>query len=307
MSYKTETTNVSASYLNNAFVRKVCDEGKTKEAAQEGTAFIREKVRQESFLRELIVPVGLQDDEIDRDVNHDQPKKIVEKEPQSIATYVPFTGSGPRVWFRGKRYQILFFKIESQRFTKSKFELMTYQNDIRKILSDNSVKDMADVEDTKGLETFKFITDSNPAQKQAAAQFNASAFVKANQAMASRRRPIGKYLMTKELFYEAIDLPATAVGNEVAGDHYKKGIEDETVLWGHSVVTTVKSDLFGSVLGSAKNAFVFSPENFLGNFFLLQDATLFIEQKADIISFYSYEAIGFGIGNRLSLQQITFG
>jgi hypothetical protein len=306
MSYKTETTNVSAQYLNAAFVRKITDEGKIKEAAVEGTAFIREKVRQESFAREIIVPVGLQDDEIDRDVNHDQPKKIVEKEPASIATYVPFTGSGPRVWFRGPRYEIRFAKVESQRFTKSKFELMTYQNDIRKILSDNSVKDMADVEDTQFLNTIKAIIALNPAQVTPAPAFNSVAWTKAEQAMAARRRPIGKFLMTKELFYEAQNLPASAVGYQVAGDHYHDGIEKEERLWGMPVVTTVKSDIFQSVLGSSRTAFVFSPENFLGNFFLLQDATLFIKQEADIITFYSYESIGLGIGNRLSVQQINF-
>ncbi len=306
MSYRTETPQVSAQYLNASFVRKIADEGKIKEAAVEGTAFIREKVRQESFAREIIVPVGLQDDEIDRDVNHDQPKKIVEKEPSSIATFVPFTGSGPRVWFRGPRYEIRFYKVESQRFTKSKFELMTYQNDIRKILSDNSVKDMADVEDTRFLQSIKDIIALNPAQVTPAPAFNSTAWKRANQALASRRRPIGKYLMTKELFYEAMDLPATAVGNDPASKIYREGIEKEESLWGIPVVATVKSDILASVTGSARTAFVFSPENFLGNYFLLQDATLFIKQEADLVTFYSYESIGMGIGNRLSVQQLNF-
>jgi hypothetical protein len=306
MSYKTETTNVSAQYLNAAFVRKIADEGKIKEAAVEGTAFVREKVRQESFAREIIVPVGLQDDEIDRDVSTDQPKKIVEKEPASFATYVPFTGQGPRVWFRGPRYQIYFYKVESQRFTKSKFELMTYQNDIRKILSDNSVKDMADVEDIRFLTTISEIIALNPAQVTPAPAFNSVAWSKAQQSMANRRRPVGKFLMTKELYYDAINLPATAVGNEIAEGHYREGIEKEERLFGMPVVTTVKSDVFQTVLGSSRTAFVFSPENFLGNFFLLQDATLFIKQEADIITFYTYESIGLGIGNRLSFQQINF-
>jgi hypothetical protein len=51
---------------------------------------------------------------------------------------------------------------------------------------------------------------------------------------------------------------------------------------------------------------VYSPQNFLGNFFLLQDATLFIKQEADMIEFFTYEAPGIGIGNRLSMQHIVF-
>lgn len=305
MSYRQETTQVSAQFVNNAFMRKL-DDGRIKEAAVEGTAFIREKVRQESFAREIIVPVPLQDDEIDRDENTDEPKKIIEKEPQSVATFVPITGSGPRVWFRGERYAVKFGKIESQRFTKSKYQLMTYQNDIRKILSDNSVKDMADQEDIKFLTTINDIIRLNPAQRTAAAAFNSTAFKKGMQAMAARRRPIGKFFMSKELFYEALDLPATSVGNEIAVSHYKEGIEHEDKLFGIPVVSTAKGDLISRVTGSAKNAYIFSPENYLGNFFLLQDATLFIKTEADIVSFFSYEFLGMGIGNRLSMQMISF-
>jgi hypothetical protein len=82
--YAIETKEVSAQLVNSNFVRKL-EEGRVKEAQDEGSAFIRMKVRQESFAREVINPILLQDDELDRDENTDQPKKIVEKEPDSVA------------------------------------------------------------------------------------------------------------------------------------------------------------------------------------------------------------------------------
>ena len=103
---------------------------------------------------------------------------------------------------------------------------------------------------------------------------------------------------------DAIDLPATTVGDPIASRHFDEGIESSQKLWGFPVVTTIKSDIY-----PANKAWLFAPQapnNFLGNFYLLQDATLFIEQRADIISFWSYEALGIGIGNRLSMQEITF-
>jgi hypothetical protein len=149
---RVETTKVSAQFVNSSFIRKL-EEGRTKEAQDQGTAFIRQKMRQAAFCREILPPVVISEDEIDRDVNTDLPQKIIEKEPDSVATFVTFKGTGDRTWFSGPRYKVIFGKIESQRFVKSKFELMTYQNDIRQILSDNSVKDMADVEDGKFIET----------------------------------------------------------------------------------------------------------------------------------------------------------
>lgn len=299
--YQTETSEVSAQLINSNFLRKL-EEGRIKEAQDEGSAFIRTKVRQEAYSREVINPIVLQDDEIDRDENTDQPKKIVEKEPDSVATFVTFQGTGPRTWFRGPRYAVKFGKTESQRFTKNKWELMTYQNDIRKILSDNSVKDMADQEDSKFTTTIDDLAALNAAvQITAGTGFNSSAFRKAFQAMVNRRQPIGKILTTKELFYEAIDLPATSVGDDVASRHYDEGVEDEEKLWGIPVISTMKSDIL-----NPKKAYVFAPENFLGNFFLLSDATLFIKTEADIIEFWSYAAPGIGIGNTLAFQVIQF-
>lgn len=302
-SYRTETEKVSAQFINSNFVRKL-EQGRVKEATEEGSAFIRTKMRQEAFTREILPPVLLGDDEIDRDENTDQPKKIVEKEPDSVATFVPFHGTGPRTLFRGPRYSVKFGKTESQRFRKSKFELMTYQNDIRKILSDNSVKDMADQEDIKFIGTVNSLLATLPAQVVAASGFTSAAFKLAFQNLVDRRLPIGKILMTKKTYYEALDLPATSVGDDIASRHYEEGIEKEERLWGIPVVSTIKTDILEPQGGASHSFYVFAPENFFGNFFLLQDATLFIKQEADMIFFHSYAAPGIGIGNTAAVVRV---
>lgn len=298
MSYNTETSRVTAQLINSSFLRKI-EDGRVKEAQQEGSAFIRSKLRQSSFAREILPPQLLSDDEIDRDENTDLPKKIVEIEPDSRATFVPFKGTGPRTWFKGPRYAVYFGKTESQRFQKSKFELMTYQNDIRKILSDNSVKDMADEEDSRFYETIDAIATAT-SQTVTNTGLTAEAFVKAFQNLLNRRIPIGKILMTKELYYEVLQLPATSIGDRVASRHYDEGVEQENTLFGFPVITTIKNDILPT-----DEFWVFGPQEYLGNFFLLQDATLYIKQEADMIEFFSYAAPGIGIGNTASLVKCT--
>jgi hypothetical protein len=297
---KVETTGVTAQLINSNFVKKI-EDGRIKEAQSEGSAFIRSKLRQTSFAREIMPPIVLADDEIDRDVDTDLPRKIVEKEPDSVATFVTFKGTGDRTWFSGPRYAVYFGKVESQRFTKSKFELMTYQNDIRKILTDNSVKDMADIEDGKFYESCVEIMTANPTQDlSGAGSLVADKVVEALKAHINRKVPIGKLLMTKELYYDVLKIPATSVGDPIASRHYDDGVEEEEKLWGIPVVTTIKNDIVQN-----DEFWVFSPENYLGNFFLLQDATLFIKQEADIIEFWSYSAPGIGIGNTNSITRYT--
>lgn len=296
--YAVQTTDISAQFINKNFVRKL-EEGQVKEAAAEGSAFIRVKLRQESFARQILPPRLLADDEIDRDVDTDLPKKIIEKEPNSVATWVPFKGTGPRTWFSGPRYAVYFGKVESQRFTKSKFELMSYQNDIRKILSDNSVKDMADQEDQKFITTVNAVA-TGAQHLSPAGGFTAANILASFQAHIERKVPIGKILMSKSLYYEALGLAATQIGNDVASRHYDQGIEEEEKLFGIPVVTTVKTDIIDH-----RDYYIFAPDNWFGNFFLLQDATLFIKQEADIIEFWSYEAPGIGIGNTLGVTRCT--
>lgn len=301
MSYNTETARVSAQLINSNFVRKI-EDGRTKEAQAEGSAFIRKKLRQESFVREILPPQLLADDEIDRDEHTDLPKKIVEIEPDSRATFVPFKGTGRRTWFKGPRYAVYFGKVESQHFTKSKFELMTYQNDIRKILTDNSVKDMADQEDERGYETLDAVADLFPDQVLSpAGGLTANNVAEGFKNLLSRRIPVGKMLMTEELYQDALKLPATSVGDKVASRHYDDGLKSENSLWGIPVVTTIKNDILPN-----NEAWIFGPQEYLGNFFLLQDATLYIEQRADMIEFWSYSAPGIGIGNTASITKIEF-
>lgn len=297
---RVETTGVSAQLINSNFVRKI-EDGQIKQAQSEGSAFIRSKLRQTAFSREILPPIVLADDELDRDEFTDLPKKIVEKEPDSKATFVTFKGAGERTWFSGKRYAVYFGKVESQRFTKSKFELMTYQNDIRKILTDNSVKDMADIEDGKFIETCDAIVSGVGDQDiSIAGSLDADKVVQALKAQIERKIPVGKILMTKSLYYDVLKLAATSVGDPIASRHYDDGVEEEEKLWGIPVITTIKNDII------PENVFwLFGPENYLGNFYLLQDATLFIKQEADIIEFWSYSAPGIGIGNNNAMTKVT--
>lgn len=325
-----ETSGISAQYINQSFVRKL-EDGRVKEAQDEGSRFIRSKLRQESFAREILEPVEIGADEIDRDEHTDQPKKIIEKEPDSVATFVTFKGSGQRTFFRGPRYSVSFGKIETEHFMKSKFELLTYQNDIRKILTDNSVKDMADVEDKKFIETIgaamtqvgrttKLGTDETAigGAVNPAGSFHVNNLVQANildcdgaaltknliaqlyQNMTMQKMPIGKLLMSKSTFMEVLKFDHTEVGNDIVSAHYRDGIAGEEKLFGVPVITTIKNDIIGD-----NEIYLFAPENYLGNFFLLQDATLFIKQEADMIEFWSYSAPGIGIGNCNGVRRLT--
>jgi len=141
--YQTETVNVQ--FLNQSFLDKI-DAGLTKEASVAMSAFVRQKLREDGFARKILEPIMVTQADLDRQIT-EEPTIIVEKEPDSIAASIPFTARGEIRYFLGQRYPVTFFKVQSNEFKKSKFELATYRTDIRTVLQENSVKDLQKQED----------------------------------------------------------------------------------------------------------------------------------------------------------------
>lgn len=304
---KTELYNVDAQAINSAFIEKI-ESGRTKEAADEFSLFVRAYMREEEIVQSILPPRLVTEDQLDRDVFSDEPKIIVEKEIDSTATYVPFKGSGKNRWYKGDRYEVFFGKVESNRFSKSKFQLMTYRHDIRKLLADNSVFDIGDQVDIKFFDLCSDIITAAPAQQQAVSGgFTLTNVKLMMQNHIQRKQPLGCFVMTKSLYAETLDWPATTVGDDIAKEKFRNGIDDGLQLFGVPVKTTIKNNIVADT-----DCWLFSPagqgdsRNYLGHYFYLQEPTLFIKQEADIITFWTYSAPGLGIAGTEGVTYASF-
>ncbi len=305
-SYNVETASLQGRTITSNFFRKM--ETNIKEAADAATLFVRQKMQGEGIVRRIMEPVFLTEDQLDIDEGTDQPKKIVEKDQLATATFIPFYGTNEQQYFKGSKYAIYFGKTESDRYYKSKFELMTYRNDIRQLLSDSCVKALTDGEDGNWFNAWENIVAANPTEQSFA---RSGGLIAQNitwgiQKLLDQKIPIGKIIMHKSTFIEVLHLPQTIVGDTIASRHYDDGIGTEEKLWGIPCVTTIKDQFVppNTIWFFGK----YAPEenvNFLGNFFTIQDATLYLEQKADMINFYAYGAPGIGIGNTLAGIKVT--
>lgn len=307
MSYSVETTSVQGKTVTANFFRKM-EDGRVKEAGDAATQYIRQEMQGEGIVRRIMEPVFLTEDQLDIDENTDQPKRIVEKDQLATATYIPFYGTQEQKYFTGPKYAVYFGKTESDHFYKSKFELMTYRNDIRQLLSDSCVKSLTDGEDTYWFNAWEEIVAANPAQQSFSLSggLNADNVVYGMQRLLDLKIPIGKIVCTKTTYLEVLKLQQASVGDTVVSRHYDNGIGNEEKLWGIPTVTTIKD---GIVPNNTLWFFgKYAPEenvNFLGNFFTIQDATLFLKQEADMINFYAYGAPGIGIGNTKAGIKVT--
>ena len=302
MSY--ETMNVSVELLNQSFVDKVFDQGMIKEAQESASLFIRNKLYEDGILRRLFDPRTVTADELDPLMDSDTPSIICEIEPDAPrATFVPFKGTGDRTYFTGKRFRVPFGKVESERISKSKFELMTIRMPITDWLKEHQVKAIQQQEDELFFGTIAdIITTAGAAQgaTSSASDGFKEAFKVGLQGLTKLRLPVYKVLMHKNTYLDSLSLKTDEIGHVPQEERFRRGVDGEESFMGFPVVTTIKDEIV-----KENELFFFAPQDYFSKFFLLQDATLFLKAEADMITFHTYEAPGFGIGNTKGVFKVT--
>ena len=285
--YNTETVNIQ--FLNQSFLDKV-DQGMTKEAGVAMSAFVRQKLREDGFTRKILTPKPITASELDRQLT-EEPTVIVEKEPDSIAANMPFLGRSEIRYFKGSRYPVTFQKISSADFRKSKFELATYRTDISTVLKENSVKDLQATEDQNFYDNVLAMATANSNVYTLSGGFTKANLLNGVKKLLEKKLPVGCILMTQSMYTDLLSFPATEVGSPAASE-LMRGQATLDNFFGYKIITTNKSDILPT-----NQAMVFAPESYLGQFYTLQDATVFLKVEKDILEWSTYESLGVGIGN----------
>lgn len=301
--YNTETINVQ--FLNQSFLDKL-DQGLTKEASVAMSAFVRQKLREDGFTRKIMDPVLVSQTDLDRQTT-EEPTIIAEKEPDSVAATIPLHSRGQLRYWKGARYAVNFNKITSNEFKKSKFEMATYRTDIRTILQENSVKDLQKQEDTNfiaGVDTI--ITAQNAitaglGSKTTTGLVTISNVMEGVKEMAKKQLPVGCILMTQSTYADVIKQPSTQIGSPAASELFRGQAQLDN-FFGYKIITTIKNDVIADGV-----AYYFAPTQYLGQMYLLQDAMVFLKTEADLVTFWTYESVGIGLGNVNAVYKVIFG
>lgn len=287
MSYNTEITQVQ--FLNQSFLDKL-DQGQEKEAGVAMSAFVRQKLREDGFTRKILPPTLITAAELDRQLT-EEPTVIVEKEPDSVAANLPFLSRPEPRYFTGVRYPVTFQKVQSADFFKSKFELATYRTDIRTVLQENSVKDLQKQEDSNLYNNLMSIADANGSVYNIGGGFTVPNLMTGVKYLLGKQVPVGCILMTQSMYADYLKQPATQMGSELVSQ-LTAGEKTLDNFYGFKIVVTNKNDILPD-----NQVIIFTAQQYLGQSYLLQDATVFLKTEADMINFTTYEAIGVGIGN----------
>lgn len=284
---------VDASTFNNIFISRLDTRDGIEKAAQAGGAFVRERLREVSFTRSILPPEYVTKADCQRSTSHDTLVKIIDIEPQSNAAAVNFRGRAYERYIEGDRYEIPFFKIESDKFTKNEAELLAYDFPVTKVIEENSVKDIQKIEDGKFIEFTDAVILANGKSITPAAAGPATSenLVKLFNALDTDELSVGTILMHKADWNDFMTQEGSVIGSPLASEVLVNGYKYNTIL-GHKLVVTIKSSIV-----PPGTLYVFVDPKYLGNFFILNDTKFYIEKRADMVSWQTWEYVGMGYGN----------
>lgn len=302
-------SNISAATINELFISKLNTPEGMEKVAQEGSAFIRQKLREVSFARKIINPQYVTKADLQRSINHDGLVKIVDIEPDSKAMVVNFRGNPDFRYVVGDRFEIPFFMVSSEEFQKTEEELLAYEMPLTEVIERNSVLDIQRIED----ENFIATIDASIAAEGVATTVS-GLYKTANSEIGSIPKDKVKglfdlldgselradtLLMDSTMFNRLFLYDATTVGDAVGSEMHVNGYSYATLFGRKLVVSNKVKKQDGSDLLNNK-IYAFTSQDFLGQFLVLNDTKFFIEKRKNIITFAAYETIGVGVGNTKS-------
>lgn len=307
-------------------------QAKQKIAATFG-GYIRDRLREASFAEQVLPPQNVDRSMCQVSVNHEALVKIEYLEPKSRAAVISFRGSPNAQFIRGERVEVPFFTIMSEMYQKTEQEFLAYPFPIAKVIEQNSVRDIGEIQDREFLihceasvqalqaEANGAITALNASTLQAGTtvEFSVVKGELAREALTDDAtvRPIqrpdivrlinvldGRRLESDLLVLTATDLNDVMMwtiadnGDRVQSETVVNGFKANTLL-GKRFVRTIKTDIL-----RPGNVYAFTAPDFLGRFYVLNSVKFYIDKAVNMIKFVAWKDLAMSLINIASVAKL---
>lgn len=289
-----------------------------KKAQAAATNYTRMQIREGSFAFKILPPEKATPDMLKYDLS-DMLSIVWEKEPDSPgAKWVPLQTVPEGEYITASKYLIPLARIVTPDFRKDIAELLTTKQDIRKILTDNSIKDGLAAIDVKFIETVNSIVFDADAQgepnhlsgkvqwRDFPGPLDRSSFAEASKMLPSGNKK-GKHvlrnyicLMNDVTARDLLKLKRNDVGGDLSQRMFENGMV-MTELMGIKMLFTIKGNLVPN-----NWIYFFAEPEFLGKCFYMDDWTMYVKKEAYFISMFSYWMGGFAFGNTAGMALARF-
>jgi len=322
-----QVQNVPVELLNRRIIENLTDDSGmgVKKAQDASTDFTRTQLREESFAYEILPTKQATDDMLDRTVLHDMPQIIWDLEPDSPgARWVPFQTVPDGEYVQGSKYIIPMARIVTPNYQKDVDELRTYRMDLRRVLTDNSIKDGLAEYDGKFISEVDSIVTDTAGGVGTAQVFTgkiqwreySGGLTRENVIEAKKLLLAGStftnmahkfrlrnhiMLMNDVTAQEFLKYDRNTAGGDLSQQLWENGLESRKLGGGMNAMFTIKANYVPD-----GRVYFFAAPEFFGKAFFLTDWTMYMEKKAFLINWFSYWLGGMAIGNVAGCARADF-
>jgi hypothetical protein len=314
MSKENEQVDPSAEVFNRELLEAIQDspDGILKQASTASSNMIRRKIRENGFARSIIPPKPVGNEDLDRLPDTDLPVIIEDMEPLSPgAKSISFDDTADTAFYKGDKFVVYFDQITTPEFTKNINELRTYKMDLRAVITDNSLKDMQRTEDSRFIKAVDRIVGSTSGVGLSGVQQNfeiegtitRDTYQETLSILENMDLNNGVFLMNRKTAKSFLGWNRTEIGGDLSQELFTDGLNalKEAKIHGVRHLFTIKRDLVPDNV-----VYLFTEPDYLGRWYSLQDTTMYVEKKKDILRFSAKETLGVAIANVAGVAKVTF-
>lgn len=295
--------------LNAAFTGQMDTPEGRREITEKTLLYIKQLLREESFVRKILPPESVTKYDLQRDVKADTVVKIVDIEPDSKAVALNFRGEPNFHFVEGKRFAIPFFTISSEFYEKTEQELFAFEMPVIKVIEENSVKDIQEVEDVTWIRfaqaaatgTGKILTSGGDPNLTTPLLRDLFKLIDGDRLITTT------LLMNSQTWDDILTFGQPVFGDSVASKVIVDGYTYDQILGKKLIITTKTKTQDNRHLVPFGQVWSFTDPQYLGRFYLLNSTKLYMDKIAEVIRWKAWETIGIGIGNTKSVAKLEFG
>ena len=298
--------DMSLEVLNGKIIdsfKNCASDGQCKIASDLSSAYIRMINREEGFLRKILPPETIGEKDLDAFLETDRPGKIITIEPVGYpAVSLPFNSSADIQYYYSAKALVSFFDIKTPRFQKNVYELMTYKDiDLRKVITDNALKDMQKEEDAGFIGNVDSIVDGKVFAFNDT--LNRDTWVECSKIMGKKMLRNGIALMNDATVREFGKMDRSEIGGDLSEKIFKEGMSGlgDSKVFGMNILSTLKADIVNDNI-----CYLFTEPDYLGKFYELKKPTMYVKREEDILTVNAGEKIGVSIVNTAGVAKIKF-
>lgn len=306
----------SAADFNESFMQQVeevpRDGGKMIKGAAAGAKTLKRHLRENGIARNILPPEEVTDADLSPSTEHDLPRIIREMEAAQITPRIVPLGTPPETaQYRGNKYEIMFFTIQTPEFIQTVDRLRTYKTDLREVLTDNMLRDIQTIEDEfffgevdEAVGTTSGVGLAGMSQHQLInGAITSQTYPSIKAAFMNRRLPLGVFVMSSVTTLAFETFLADDIGFDLREKFFRDGIKGlgEFTIAGVKHLATIKNDIVAN-----NSVYQFTEPGRLGNFCILQDVHVYLERKRDWIRTSAEEKIGVTLANTAGMNLVDF-